>query len=421
MFYTIYKIINLINNKYYIGMHVTKDINDSYLGSGIGIKRAVRKYGKENFKKEILFVFDNEQDMINKEIEIVNESIVKDSNSYNDNLGGKGGWYSVNKRSSLFRAKRVSSLLHTFETTDTKKRISDSVKLYIENNPEKVKENSLKAAQALRSRTDSDKLKTSHKLSKSLLLFYRTEEGKKTKEIKSNKMKDFYETEKGKLLKEQFSEVGNSLEYLQAYYVDFNKDVLKSFLSLVINSNLGDQDIIKYLNIKHKFDSLIDFCCKSNYISLNKRDNGFIVKDMSKTTFYRKTECILIDTSILLDDFKNFRILREDYLTYFNEYLPYILGNYSDSYMYNTLRFQHYKNVLKYAEYLDILKIDHEERINIRHLFPNSQRSTGKKTIVVLNKDFKKNYILIDKEMQNEYEIESCNSGGFISYSWNRL
>jgi len=48
----IYKTINLINNKFYIGQD-SKD-NPSYLGSGVRIKYAIRKYGRDNFKKEII-------------------------------------------------------------------------------------------------------------------------------------------------------------------------------------------------------------------------------------------------------------------------------------------------------------------------------------------------------------------------------
>ena len=53
-FYIIYKITNQINGKYYIGRHATKDVNDSYMGSGIGIKNAINKHGVKNFTKEII-------------------------------------------------------------------------------------------------------------------------------------------------------------------------------------------------------------------------------------------------------------------------------------------------------------------------------------------------------------------------------
>ena len=52
--YYIYKITNLINGKTYIGQRKYKKLNDSYMGSGKHLIAAQRKYGIENFKKEIL-------------------------------------------------------------------------------------------------------------------------------------------------------------------------------------------------------------------------------------------------------------------------------------------------------------------------------------------------------------------------------
>ena len=46
--YYIYRITNLINNKTYIGQHKYKKINDYYMGGGKNIKRAIKKYGREN-------------------------------------------------------------------------------------------------------------------------------------------------------------------------------------------------------------------------------------------------------------------------------------------------------------------------------------------------------------------------------------
>ena len=48
----IYKTTNLINGKIYIGKRI-KDVY-GYLGSGKIIKRAIEKYGKENFIREII-------------------------------------------------------------------------------------------------------------------------------------------------------------------------------------------------------------------------------------------------------------------------------------------------------------------------------------------------------------------------------
>jgi hypothetical protein len=96
MYYTIYKITNQIDGKFYIGSHKTKDLNDSYMGSGRYLKRAQEKYGIENFTKEILFVFDNADDMYKKEAEIVNEDFLVTENTYNLKIGGYGGWDYLN-------------------------------------------------------------------------------------------------------------------------------------------------------------------------------------------------------------------------------------------------------------------------------------------------------------------------------------
>lgn len=87
----IYKTTNKINGKIYVG----KDLhnNQDYLGSGKKLKHAIKKYGKENFSKEIL----EENFITEKEWNEAEKKWIKKLNSrdrkigYNIAEGGTGG------------------------------------------------------------------------------------------------------------------------------------------------------------------------------------------------------------------------------------------------------------------------------------------------------------------------------------------
>lgn len=127
----IYKTINKVNGKEYIGLHRISHLeilckisesgsifSDGYLGSGILIKDAIVKYGPENMRQELIFFSENIDEVSNYEEMIVNKEYVKDSNTYNLKTGGLN--YILNDSQQLSK--------------------SEKIKNWIKNNPDKHKE-----------------------------------------------------------------------------------------------------------------------------------------------------------------------------------------------------------------------------------------------------------------------------------------
>ena len=94
MYYYVYQITNLLNDKIYVGKHksIKHPDENGYYGSGKQITAAIKKYGIENFKKEVLYYCSSMDDMASKEAGVVTEDFVKRSDTYNMHKGGPGGW-----------------------------------------------------------------------------------------------------------------------------------------------------------------------------------------------------------------------------------------------------------------------------------------------------------------------------------------
>lgn len=99
----------MINGRYYIGQHETKNLNDRYLGSGKLLKLAIKKYGRKSFKKSVLYVFSNSIDSRLKESELID---LKDPKCYNLVPGGGGvgiGGSCSEKAKEKSRARMLSN------------------------------------------------------------------------------------------------------------------------------------------------------------------------------------------------------------------------------------------------------------------------------------------------------------------------
>jgi len=94
----LYKTTCLITNRYYIGMHSTINLEDGYMGSGLRLRKSIRKYGKENHKKEILEFFETRDLLIEGEKKAITPEMVNDVNCMNLRGGGEGGFISVEQQ-----------------------------------------------------------------------------------------------------------------------------------------------------------------------------------------------------------------------------------------------------------------------------------------------------------------------------------
>ena len=131
----IYKTTNKENQKIYIGMHKSETFDENYFGSGVLIKRALQKYGKDAFIVELIEWAKTRNELCNRE-----KYWIKHFDSYNPDVGynlaygGDGG--------DIFHTKSAD------EQEEIKKKISrchkgrkqtkewiEKRKLYGEKNP----------------------------------------------------------------------------------------------------------------------------------------------------------------------------------------------------------------------------------------------------------------------------------------------
>lgn len=119
MYFIVYKITNIINGYEYIGVHATLDPNDNYFGSSKYLKNSIRKYGKLNFKKDIISFHENSESMYEEEARLVNEEYVSRKDTYNVALGGIGG-----------ASGKYNGMFGKFHTAEAKRKISEKSKNY---------------------------------------------------------------------------------------------------------------------------------------------------------------------------------------------------------------------------------------------------------------------------------------------------
>lgn len=141
-YFYVYKITNIVNSKIYIGIHATNNLENNYMGSGVNLKKAIKKYGRDKFIKEILGVFETYHEVLLEERRLVTTDFVKDTNTYNLEIGGNGGkvWFEdqrkkmSNTKKELYqngldpwnKGKKVGNFMTDSAKTELSKRMSGS-------------------------------------------------------------------------------------------------------------------------------------------------------------------------------------------------------------------------------------------------------------------------------------------------------
>jgi group I intron endonuclease len=259
----IYKITNNITNKCYIGetkqnnIEVRWNQHKNTIKNGIGcpiLKYAVKKYGIENFKFEILLIcFD--EDRYKYEIEYIKKYNSKVPNGYNVLDGGPGGSFEGKKHSEETK-KRMSENMKGINNPNYGKKYSEEKlqkmsevmkgvnlgkkmtvetlekrKLKLINNPE-IKEkisNSLKEYYKNNDSYNDSSDRIKEKISNSLKEYHKNKgvscRTSNTKEKISNSLKEYH---KNKVVK---------INLIKIRQYDLNNILVNSFNSIVEASN----------------------------------------------------------------------------------------------------------------------------------------------------------------------------------------
>ena len=252
----IYKITNIKNNKYYIGVTTQKNPNDRWNAHKSAIRnekgcpllmKAFNKYGEDSFKFEVLIIcFD--EDIFKFEDEYIKKYNAASPNGYNVAEGGKIGM----------------SFLGRIHSDETKKKIGIKSKMY--NNKPEVKERARNVAiQFNRTHNIGDLLRQSEKWKNAI------KEGRiggkrddETKKKISDGLKRYFENNNGSLInKEQHSKIMTKINGKKISQYSKENKLLNTFDSIVIAS--------KHTGIGRK-------SIQSNLAGRSKSSGGFIWK-----------------------------------------------------------------------------------------------------------------------------------------------
>ena len=94
-------------------------------------------YGISNFKKEVLHIFNTEEEMNVCERELLTEEFISSSTNYNSAVGGEGGPHFKGRSHSIEARKKISKIAKTrVMSSSTREKISESNRRRVASLPE---------------------------------------------------------------------------------------------------------------------------------------------------------------------------------------------------------------------------------------------------------------------------------------------
>lgn len=136
MYGYIYKTVNMVNGKIYVGQHKSSRFNERYLGSGKLLWDSINKYGIDNFRVEVLEeVYGGKKNLDDRERYWINALNSNNKNiGYNIKLGGQGGDITeyLNDKEYIDHCKKFSGVRNGMygkhHSEESKRRISEAVR-----------------------------------------------------------------------------------------------------------------------------------------------------------------------------------------------------------------------------------------------------------------------------------------------------
>lgn len=126
---------NKINGRRYLGSH-RGSVDDGYVGSGIAFRKAIERYGLENFEREILeYIDSDEQIQIREQYFLDKFNVSSDPTFYNISGSASGGRTMEGKtevEKSIWKETcRIAQITRSYKpTTEARKKMSEASKRF---------------------------------------------------------------------------------------------------------------------------------------------------------------------------------------------------------------------------------------------------------------------------------------------------